>query len=346
MRYIKYLRGDCYPVPNAPSIYKTKNQAQVGDIIVQGKKIVSVKNYSKQDLPAIGIVFMTTKQTEDGKLRYVSLDYMNPDTPIEGSNSTSNIPFGGYVYDPNQTVNPYDGGDWSTNGYGYPNYNTLVDQGWEVKNGYPVADDMINISSTSTHVFGPSVNLGNVEGPTEASIFKYDRTGSNVPVPYFNNGNLNPSFRTNSFSVPGTSTIVNFSNALSDVNGKENCDVILNYIKNSGHDNTITIINDNTSTGYEFPAVMCCHLYNKGDVEWYLPAMGELAYIYAHFNLINEARNFLGLSSLTKDWYWSSSLMGKDGNGNAYAGNLGFNNGIFIRYYFNDSGVVLAVSNF
>lgn len=346
MKYIKYLRGNYYPVPNAPSIYKTKEQAQIGDIIVQGNKIVSAKNYNKQESPAIGIVFMTTKQTEDGKLRCVSLDYMNPQNPTEGSNNVSNITFGGYVYDSSQIVNPYDGGDWSTTGHGYPNYNILVNQGWEVKSGYPIANDMINISSTSTYVFGPSINLGNIEGPTGASIFKYDRTGSNIPVPYFNDGTLNPSFRANSFSVPGTSTTVNFSNLLSDVNGKVNCDVILNYIKNSGHDNTTTVINNNTSTGYEFPAVMCCHLYNKGGVEWYLPAMGELAYIYAHFNSINETRTSLGLNSLSNADYWSSSLMGKDNDGDAYTGSLGSSDGHFGRSNFRDSYGVLAVSSF
>ena len=91
-------------------------------------------------------------------------------------------------------------------------------------------------------------------------------------------------------------------NALSDFNGLRNTQTLVNL-------------------GSDYVAANACWKYNDGssDLQWYLPAMGELGYVIPRFNEINNTINTLGgIVSLGNNYFWSSTEFS---NNSAYASN-------------------------
>lgn len=353
MKYIQRLSGKC-----CPKKYKSVKEAVAGDIVVEGKKIVSPEMFKKQSKAAIGIICASTQETGDGRIRFVSLDYMSAMNPEKGLKTLDGVDgydmrlyFGGSHYDPDSAVEEWHEGDaFDIDGYEYPPYETIKAQMTEFPD-YPVASDKIHISGAVGYgAYAPSLNNGSVAGPATATNFKYKQSSSTVPVPFFDNGQSNKeNFLASKYVASGTTTETIISNPFTDIDGKANCDIYLNYLKNHG-ENYETYYGetyDDDSQGDSFPAVVACHLYKKGGVQWYLPAMGELVYIYIHINEINETREALGLENLDTDYaYWSSTLVGRDSSGSVCACDLHFVNGYCDRLYWCDFYYALAVSAF
>ena len=94
----------------------------------------------------------------------------------------------------------------------------------------------------------------------------------------------------------------------------------------SGPQNTQTLVNLSS----EYIAANACWRYNDGssNLQWYLPAMGELGFVMPRFNEINNTINSLGGFAVASDGlFWSSS----EHNGYAYrlvtyAGNVNDDN--------------------
>ena len=97
----------------------------------------------------------------------------------------------------------------------------------------------------------------------------------------------------------------------------------------NGKSNTSIIIAHGDSHRYETPAADYCYNYTtegtkKGD--WYLPAGGELYYIYQNKDTLNNSLSKVGgtqLETIDYPYYWSSS----ESNGSRVAWRLRFDSG-------------------
>lgn len=99
-----------------------------------------------------------------------------------------------------------------------------------------------------------------------------------------------------------------------------------------GRANTSTII---TTIGDNAPAAKYCHEYYPSNVDaadgkfgagrWWLPSLGELCMIWAHFFEINRILSQIGGTAFKRNiTYWSSTEINK-----TYAWGLSFNSGCF-----------------
>ena len=127
--------------------------------------------------------------------------------------------------------------------------------------------------------------------------------------PYNNDGSQNPAYLT-------------AGQALADMDGKTNTEMLVNLsaIKDTYSGGAFENLNAN------YPAAFACHLFStvgtdQGD--WYLPAIGELGYLYTRIKRINESLEALGTSAvqvgtMLNDWpslgSWCLSSSERDAN--------------------------------
>ena len=110
---------------------------------------------------------------------------------------------------------------------------------------------------------------------------KYSRTSNLIPSPYL--GDVpNPEYN---------KEISGYNNALSDFNGLSNTETLVGL-------------------GADYVAANAAYKYNDGasNLQWYLPAMGELGYLMPRFNEINSVITALGGVAVNGSYsFWSSS---------------------------------------
>ena len=100
--------------------------------------------------------------------------------------------------------------------------------------------------------------------------------------------------------------------ATSDLDGKANTEKIL-AIDNAASTawQTASAITNNGSTATLHPAAQCCWRFNPGSTnqgDWYLPSVGELAFIMPNFNDLQTAiRDVSGVYLNIYSSYWSST---------------------------------------
>ena len=151
-----------------------------------------------------------------------------------------------------------------------------------------------------------------------------------LPYPFLPGGERNPMF-----GQPGT--------ALADMNGFSNTQKLVARVDQSiditknDLDCTVGSWGD-AGVVRNYPAAVACYRYNAGDFagRWYLPALGELAYLWANIAKINAklaavaaldstAAVCIGMGDPSKStysvdtlghWLWSSS---QQGQGNAWS---------------------------
>lgn len=90
-----------------------------------------------------------------------------------------------------------------------------------------------------------------------------------------------------SYIVPGTSTETYIPNAYLDIDGKGNCEKFIQWTKENNA---------------QLPAINSVY-----DGTWYLPAFGELAYIYLYKASINKTLLNLNIKPIPTENYWSST---------------------------------------
>ena len=129
------------------------------------------------------------------------------------------------------------------------------------------------------------------------STAKYSQTSNLIPSPYLGDDQtFNPEY----------SKEISGNNALSDFNGASNTEVLVGL-------------------GTDYTAANACWNYKDGssNLQWYLPAAGELGFLVARFNAINASITAVGGSSVISNGFWSSSEHSSDA---AYV--VGTHNGI------------------
>lgn len=117
---------------------------------------------------------------------------------------------------------------------------------------------------------------------------------------------------------------------------EENADdgsIIMQWFKNN-NDNSVT---DN------LPALSYASGYNKGSLNWYIPAKNELINIYNNKDILNTSLELISATKLNDSSYWSSTIIG---NKTVYAHN--FYNGSNNSYdkYGTNSCYVRCVAKF
>ena len=100
--------------------------------------------------------------------------------------------------------------------------------------------------------------------------------------------------------------------ATSDLDGKANTEKIL-AVDNAASTawQTAESITNDDSTATVHPAAQCCWRFNPGSTnqgDWYLPSIGELAFIMPKFNELQTAISDVSGVQLSDDYYhWSST---------------------------------------
>ena len=266
---------------------------------------------------AIGIVGIESRNTPDSKVRILSLDYMDYNNPTTGNSGT-----GVYMY-------------WGADGdiSGLSNKNQIPCM--STSDNTALTDSIqraVGYSRIPTDYF--NVEASAIEG------YKYTTISDGLyhPSMYLEDGSINPDAIVTQFMIPGTSTSSNINNASADFDGLNNTSKIMSLCT------VDTPVNSYDSGNY--PAAQCCSLYNKGNLQWYLPASGELACIVANFNKINNSRVVVGFNnySYSSYYYWSSTVHSSSRARSVYGDN---GNCLYsTRSYSASSFRVLAVSAF
>ena len=103
--------------------------------------------------------------------------------------------------------------------------------------------------------------------------------------------------------------------ATSDLDGKANTEKIL-AVDNAASTawQTAASITNDSSTATVHPAAQCCWRFNPGSTnqgDWYLPSIGELAFIMPNFNDLQTAiSDVSGVRLDASNYYWSSTEYG------------------------------------
>lgn len=255
----------------------------------------------------IGVVVIPKSHMDDGKCRIMSLANMSYKTPETGTlvgtsnadaqTAGANLMWGVFNNDIAELTNydkvvTVDGATTANNGY-------LPSDWWVGKSEVVIPDD-------GTYTFTPINNQVDTETAwygSDANKKWETLTDSNMcPSPYLADGSKNPLY----FKA---------GQALCDMDGKSNTNILVN----------LSAIKTQTSGAFEnveanYPAAMACRMYHTSGTQqgdWYLPAMGELGYLYARAKKINETLTSLGSSAVgygvPTDWnalgslLWSSS---------------------------------------
>ena len=177
---------------------------------------------------------------------------------------------------------------------------------------YPTVPTTDNAGSTSTGSAGsaylPSDKFTGTVSYVDPGT-KYDGTSRTmIPSPYITrDGEYKPN--------PEYYKEISGNNCLSDFNGLANTE----YLQ---------------SLGSDYQAAQYCWSYSDGssNLQWYLPAAGELGFIMPRFNAINAAITAVGGVAVAEDnGFWSSSEYSSNGAYGVYAGN-GYVNRYFKNY--------------
>lgn len=149
-------------------------------------------------------------------------------------------------------------------------------------NRIPITDNK-GLTTTGSNTMGYMPSDSTLTGTTSYvdPTTKYRASSNLIPSPYLGD-KPNPAYY---------APISGYNNALADFNGKGNTDVLVAL-----------------GTGYY--AANAARNYKAAgaeEIEWYLPAMGELGYLEVRFKKINEALTQVGATQLTFTYYWSST---------------------------------------
>ena len=256
----------CKVPPNPDlKLFVPKNQAKVGDIMLAGNMFVTAENYSKlqNTYEPVGVVSIPAGLIDD-KVRILSLDLMSTEDPENGvKDNFDAIPFGA-------------NGD--IEGMKYFTQIPIVNPGQNT------------IKGVNSFGYVPLINYAYSGTKTDSFVagYKYHSTSTSPTAPniLLADGSLNSVAFATEYTPSGTTTVASIYNVLTDLDGKSNTEKIMQQV-------TVERPVKSTDTG-NFPAAHCCTLYNKGNIDWYLPSAGELAISIVDIDSIQNSRQILG----------------------------------------------------
>lgn len=254
-------------------------------IIVAGDAWNSSTYPSSRYVP-IGVVVVPGSHNVygDGSCGVMSLKEMNYNSPDSGSTSYQYIYWGGKSDD-----------------ISLPNLNQVPTG--NTSNGIP--------TGSASEGYLPSDRFSDTQCAHDTDVSYYNTSeAQSSPSPYLTDGNRNLGYYQT--SAPSSS-----NNALADFDGIGNSQVIWELATSQSDWKTASSITNNSGSGY-YPAACCCwryHTEGTSQGDWYLPACGELGYIFPPFNKINEAidkmltayGSSVGVELGTLRYYWSST---------------------------------------
>lgn len=283
------------------SIYTSRDKAKIGDIVLQGGKIISPDNYSLvKDPKPIGIVIVPKDNSGDGRLRLIGLDFMTTQTN-SGTQTKTNVVWGK---------------DMQIPGMQYKNQIPLLTtEVWDVQDhivrhdtsGYlPLSQISYYNEEEAEHKI---MVTDEISYPTKLTSETANRL---IPSPVLENDIPNPLYTATSY-INSEDVVVDISkNPLADFDGEKNTRLILAQDTETKY---------NYSKGKtDFLAAKLCSLYTRGGIRWYLPAAGELGYFITNLKKVNDSRILIGLKPFnpvgdSTDYLqlWSSTLFTNQG---------------------------------
>lgn len=270
---------------NIPEWVTTNGNYNVGDVLfsptVSVDSFVVINNLDFIDslflnwYEPVGIVVIPTSHDVygTGECGVMALRAASLQTPDTGTTSNESMYWGSktYIIPELNTFNEY------------PRYGTMNSDlpsntiDGVSKYGYiPTQNSAMSIKCQCSH--DPQTSYYNVND----IIFGY------LPSPYLADGTRNPDY----YKIDNPSSS---ANALSDFNGKENTRILCENATAQIDWKTTTLIANSNNEGY-YPAACACWRFNPGFTRpsnWYLPAIGEMGYIAARYDLINTTINKL-----------------------------------------------------
>lgn len=154
---------------------------------------------------------------------------------------------------------------------------------------YIPTTDNAGSTTTGSHWYGylPSDDT-NFTGATSYvdPKTKYKDSTPYIPSPYLEDGSLNPAY---------CETINGSNSILSDFNGKSNTDVLVGL-----------------GTAYTAANAAKNYAVDDIDIDWYLPAAGELGFLVARVASINDSIAIAGGVAVPRNDFWSSTESGQN----------------------------------
>ena len=286
-------------------------------------KATSREKWSASLGTPIGVVVIPASHMSDGKCRAMSLcnmSYVTPETGTLGtgndnaSTNGTNLMWGVYNNDISQLTN----------------YQSIMfsdgqtsDGNWYLPSDLWKGRTSIDIEDVGTY------SMTTIDNSVDTETAWWSEIGEDGEW----DGTYEPPFIISPYAANGSRNALcdTAGQVLADMNGKSNTSVLVNLSAIKDTYTSGAFSNDQAN----YPAAFACNLFSttgtsQGD--WYLPAMGELAYLFVRESAINQSLAALGnsavqvgnLTNATSSlgfWCWSSS---ECSNGDAwYLGSVG-----------------------
>lgn len=265
----------------------------------------------------IGVVVIPASHMQDGKCRVMSLCNMSYVTPSTGTLGTgndnastngTNLMWGVYNNDISQLTN----------------YQSIMFSDGQTSEGNWFLPSDLWKGRTSIDIEGDGTySMVTIDNAVDTETAWWSEIGEDDPY--------EPPFIISPYASDGSRNALadTAGQALADMDGASNTSVLVN----------LSAIKDTyTSGAFEnvqanYPAAFACNLFStvgtsQGD--WYLPALGELAYLFVREGTINQSLAALGnsavqvgnLTNATSSfgyWCWSSSEFSSNASWNVHA---------------------------
>jgi len=268
-------------------------------------------DYCNEHYQPIGVIVMEQDILPDGnEARMISLVNMSCKTPDNGTTEGERLRFGGYYdEDGNATGRHIDG---------------LTAWSEDKMNGQTFAEQSTDETESGLYGWLPCSrqDFNGDESTISEGRYWYSDKENYLPSPYLKDGSFNTLFGLGR---------ENHKSFLSDLDGKANTLAILRLVDDDSWLTTSRLKNNANSGNY--PAAMACNRYSTNGTSyddigrWYLPAIGELAFLMVNFvkvqetlRYLHEQKNNLAVPLNEDNSYWSSSEYSQ---GSAYILNSG-----------------------
>ena len=261
----------------------------------------------------VAVVVIPASHMPDGKCRGVSLCNMSYLTPNTGTLGVGNDNYKTYGF--NLLWGAY-GTDTSLT-----NYQSLMFSDGQTSEGNWYLPSDLWKGRTSINIDGEGTySMETIDNAVDTETAWWSEIGEDGEL----DGPFEQPFFISPYAADGSRNVLanTAGQALADMNGKSNTSALVNLsaIKNTYTSGAFENVQAN------YPAAFACNLFStvgtsQGD--WYLPTIGELAYLFVREKVINQTLSALGNNAVQVgnlsnamssfgSWCWSSSEYSSD----------------------------------